>query len=101
MAPSGNGKINACSMAVVVAAVWGLCVWGMGVATVYTKTYGWDFVNVLGSIYYGYGPGSWAKAWIGLAWGVGDGFIGTLIIVGLYNLLNRCCRRCRTERGEA
>ncbi|MHC4716834.1 MAG: hypothetical protein ACYS5V_07690, partial [Planctomycetota bacterium] len=65
--------------------------------TIYTETYAREMVEVLGSIYYGYRPGSWAGAFVGLAWGVGDGFIGTLIIVSLYNLLAGCCRRrgCR------
>ncbi|MHC4717028.1 MAG: hypothetical protein ACYS5V_08675, partial [Planctomycetota bacterium] len=62
MASSDNGKICACCLALVIAVVWGVCVWGMGMATIYTETYAREMVEVLGSIYYGYRPGSWAGA---------------------------------------
>jgi len=96
MATARENRICAGCMALVIAVVWALCVWGMGVAAIYTASYGHEFVKVLGSIYYGYGP-SWGGAFIGMGWAAADGFIGTLIIVSLYNLLTRCCR-CRTCR---
>ena len=92
-----------CCLAAAVGLVWGLSALGMGVVTIYTETYAHKMVEVLGSIYPGYEPGSWAGAFIGLAWAFGDGFIGTWIIVGVYRLFSGCCRRfgiCR-PKGEA
>ena len=93
MRASNEGRICAVSLALVVAVVWGACVWAMGVATIYTDTYAREMVKVLGSIYYGYAPGHWAGAFIGLGWALADGFVGTFLIVSLYNLVTRRYRR--------
>ncbi|MEE9211449.1 MAG: hypothetical protein V3U29_02225 [Phycisphaeraceae bacterium] len=96
-----NGETNntktrlcACRLALVVGIVWGLACGVLGVITIFTVTYGHQMVEVLGSIYWGYRPDSWVGALWGLAWGFVEGFIGTLIIVGLYNGLGRCWSRC-------
>jgi len=85
-----NGQVSAWRLSLAVGVVWGLCMLLMGIAGAYTETYAHRMIEVMGSIYYGYCPG-WAGAFIGLAWGFADAFIGTLIILALYRLLT-CCR---------
>ncbi len=98
------GLLCACCLGVVVGIVWGLGLLLLGIATVYTETYGHKMVDVLGSIYYGYSPGTWAGALLGLVWGFADGFVATFIIIALYNVLIRCCRgccMCRADKGAS
>ena len=92
---SGNSRLRALPLALTLGIVWGAALLLMGIVTVYTDQYGHKFVEVCGSIYHGYGPGHGA-AFIGLAWGFADAFIGTLIIVWLYRLICKCCNCCCT-----
>ena len=92
------GRLCACRLALAVGIIWGLGCALLGGITVFTGSYAHEAVEVLGSIYYGMTPGSWVGALLGLAWGFADGFIGTLLVVGLYNLLGcggKCC--CQTK----
>ena len=89
----GSG-ICAGSLAFAIGIVWGLCMLSMGIVTTYTQTYGHKMVDVFASIYYGYGP-TWGGAFLGLAWGFGDAFIGTLVIMGVYRICTAGCS-CRT-----
>jgi len=91
-ANDGSKQFSAVRLALAIGIIWSVCVWAMGVTTVYTSCYARKMVEVLGSIYWGYEPGSWTGAFIGLAWAFADGFVGTLVIVGVYRLLSRCCR---------
>ena len=92
---SGNSRLRALPLALTLGIVWGAALLLIGIVTAYTDKYGHDFVEVCGSIYYGYGPGHGA-AFIGLAWGFADAFIGTLIVVWLYRLICKCCNCCCT-----
>jgi len=87
----------ACRLALAVGIVWGVGAFLLGAITTCTESYGHKAVEVLGSIYCGYRPGSWSGAFFGLLWGFVDAFIATAVIVGLYALLNRaggcCCRK--------
>ena len=74
-------------IALAIAIVWGLGCFGVGIATIYSSTYGHQVVEVMGSVYPGYEAAPWSGAVRGLLWGLVDGFIGTLIIVGIYNAL--------------
>ncbi len=51
-------------------------------------TWGSEFVRVFGSLYVGFGP-SLLGAFIGLLWGLFDGFLAGFIIASIYNYLNR------------
>jgi hypothetical protein len=94
------GGIGACRIALAIAIVWAPAVLILGVATGYTATYGHKLVEVVGSVYYGYGPG-WGPALVGMAWGFVDAFIGVLIIAWIYNLLGRRGKGCRSTGASA
>jgi hypothetical protein len=83
------GRINACRLALAIAIVWGLGIFILGVVTVFTQEYGHKFVETFGSIYWGYKP-TWGGAFTGLGWALVDGYVGTRIIAGVYNLLCGC-----------
>jgi len=86
-------KLCACRLAVAAGLLWGVGLLMMGIVTTYTDTYGQKFVDVFASIYWGY-EASWGGAFLGLGWGFLDGFIGMLILIGLYNLFasrGSCC----------
>ena len=83
-----EGGVSACRVALAIAIVWAPALLIMAVVTSYTAEYGHKLVEVIGSVYYGYGPG-WGPGLIGMAWGFADAFIGILIIVWIYHLLGR------------
>ncbi|NIA21695.1 MAG: hypothetical protein GWP05_06960 [Anaerolineaceae bacterium] len=90
MEQSGNsGRIRALPLATALGIVWGMAMFLSGVATIYTDHYARKMVEVFGSIYWGYVPGSWTGALLGLVLGFADAFVGTLIIIGLYRLFCR------------
>ena len=83
----------ACRLAVSVGLVWGMCCGLLAVITIFTEDYGHRMVEVIGSIYWGYKPASWFAVLAGFVWAFLDGFVGVLIILGVYHLLKRhgCC----------
>lgn len=95
------GSLCACRAAVALGVVWGLCILGLGIATIYTEEYGRKFVEVMGSIYPWYEAESWVGAWWGALWGFVDGFIGGFIIVGLYNMLCACGSCCCSKSDKS
>ena len=95
---TGSG-VKALPLAAAIGIVWGLGVMGCAIAAAYTTSYAHKMVDVVASVYPGYGP-SWAGALRGLGWGVIDGFVGTLIILGVYRLLVLCCRPGRSATEE-
>jgi len=95
--PSAPSRLCACRLAFVIGIVWGAALLLLGIATLYTQTYGHKFLDLFGSIYPGVEAASWKGALLGGVWGFADGFVGTLIIVGLYNLLARCGACCTSK----
>jgi len=99
-----EGGVSACRIALAIAIVLAPALLIMAVVTSYTAEYGHKLVEVIGSVYYGYGPG-WGPGLVGMAWGFADAFIGTLIIVWIYNLLGRGgkagCSADRAPEGGA
>jgi len=87
----GSGVL-AVPLALAVGIVWGVGVMGCAVAAAYTTSYAHKMVDILASVYPGYRAG-WGGAVTGLGWGVADGFVTTLILLGVYRLLAYCCRR--------
>ncbi|MCE5327661.1 MAG: hypothetical protein LLG01_14745 [Planctomycetaceae bacterium] len=71
--------------------VWGGAMFLTGVVATYTQWYAHEMVRVFASVYYGFGA-SWPGAFLGLMWGFLDAFIGTLVIVAIYNVLGGPCR---------
>ena len=88
-----EGGVSACRVALAVAIVWAPALLFLAYVTDHTAEYGHKLVEVIGSVYWGYGPG-WGPGLVGAAWGFADAFIGTLIIVWIYNLLARCGKSC-------
>ena len=89
-----------CRLALAVGIVWGLGLVVLGAIAMATGEWCDKAVEVLGSVYWGFAA-TGKGLLLGLLWGFGDGFIGTLIIVGLYNLLCRVGRCCCTRDTEA
>ncbi len=84
-------------LALTLGIVWGISVLLLGIVTMHTNWYAHEAVEVLRNVYYGYGS-SWEGAAIGLAWGFGDAFFGTLIVTVVYNVL--CFGKPKTKPGE-
>ena len=99
-----EGGVSACRIALAIAIVWAPVLLIMAVVTDHTAEYGHKLVEVIGSVYWGYGPG-WGPGLVGMAWGFADAFIGILVIVWIYNLLARggksCCSADRAPEGGA
>ena len=85
--------VRPCRVALAIAIVWAPALLILAVVTDHTVEYGHKLVEVIGSVYYGYGPG-WGPGAVGMAWGFADAFIGTVIIVVIYNLLSRGGKAC-------
>ena len=93
-----------CRLAVAVGVVWGLGLVILGAIAMASESWCHQAVDVLGNVYLGFEASIGGLA-IGFLWGLADGFIGTAIIVGLYNLFCRagccCCAPAEDEkRGE-
>lgn len=78
-------KLSVKGLALAFGIIWGVGCLIMGIGAMY----GWagPLVELMGSAYIGYGatvPG----AFIGLAWGFADGFIGGAVFAWLYNKLS-------------
>ena len=99
-----SGGVRPCHVALAIAIVWAPALLILAVVTEHTVEYGHKLVEVIGSVYWGYGSG-WTPGLIGMGWGFADAFIGTLIIVGIYNLLGRggkaCCPPSQGAEGAA
>ena len=97
-----SSGVRPCRVALAIAIVWAPALLILAVVTDHTVEYGHKLVEVIGSVYYGYGPG-WGPGLVGMAWGFADAFIGTLVIVWVYNLLSRggkaCCPRAQGPEG--
>ncbi len=75
------------ALSLTVAIVWGGSILLIGLANLIWTTYGVAFLEVAASIYPGYrGSSSFGQVIVGTLYGLVDGFIGGLIIGGLYNL---------------
>ncbi|WP_346840089.1 bacteriophage holin [Microbulbifer sp. SAOS-129_SWC] len=74
------------ALGVAIGALWALYVFFCGI----TALFGWGttLVEVLGSLYIGYGP-TLAGAVIGAVWGFVDGYIAGVVIGWIYNKLSK------------
>jgi len=90
-------RLKPCALALAVAILWGLGCGILGVVTIYTETYGHRLVELLANVYWGYAA-SWPGAFIGLFWAFLEGFVGTLILVWLYNGFTRLCGPTRRTK---
>ena len=92
------GPLCACSMGLAAGMLWAAGLLLVGLVAMHTKTWGHQFITTFGSVYWGF-KATLAGAFIGAGWGLLDGFIGGLVLFGLYNLFSRCgCRCCRRPK---
>ena len=95
-------RLCACRAGLAVGILWGLACGVLALVTMFTETYGHEFVNVLGSIYPGYRPGTWLGVLLGLVWGFVDGLICGAVVAGLYNCMCGCGKCfCRSKTDQA
>ncbi len=80
-ASNNTNRVHALPLALAFGIVWGLALLALGIVTIYTDEYAHKIVELFGNIYYGFGPGWWGGAFIGLTWGFADAFVGTLIVI--------------------
>jgi len=73
-------------LAVSLGIVWGGAMLLTGIVASYTTWYAHAMVDVFASIYPGFGT-SWGGALLGLLWGFLDAFVGTFVVVIVYNAL--------------
>ncbi len=83
----------ACRLGVAVGTVVGLGLLVLGLIATASDEWCRKAVDLLGNAYLGY-QATVGGSLIGLLWGFADGFVGTVIVVGLYNLFCRCGRCC-------
>lgn len=74
---------------------WGICVLLLGVGDHFWQ-YGVNVVTLLGSVYLGFHSATLGGCFIGLVWGLADGFICGFILALLYNVFSSCC--CKSHK---
>ncbi|MEZ5356840.1 MAG: hypothetical protein R2762_29735 [Bryobacteraceae bacterium] len=74
------------------AALWGGCLFVVGMANWLRPTYGVDFLQMIGSVWPGYHPApTLGSALTGAVYGAVDGAIGGYLFAAIYDLI--ACRR--------
>lgn len=82
-------KWNIKAAAFTVALMWGGGMFFMGVSNMIWPGYGEAFLNVIGSVYPGYEPGSgWGSVLVGTGYAVVDGALGAALAAWVYNLVS-------------
>ena len=75
--------INAKAAGLAVGILWAVCLFILTIFGIY-KGYATGLLNAIATVYPGYAI-TWGGAFVGLIYGFLDGFIGTVILVWLYN----------------
>ena len=79
-------KLSVKSLAITAAIIWGAALLIVGSANMMFPDYATNFLEVIGSVYPGYHPGTgFSSVIIGSLYGVVDAGIGGAIIAWLYN----------------
>ena len=82
-------KLSSKALAITAAIIWGGALLIVGSANIIFPGYGSDFLEVMGSIYPGYQPGTgFPSVIIGSLYGVVDAGIGAAIFAWLYNFIS-------------
>jgi len=82
-------KLSIKALAITAAIIWGGALLIVGSANMMFPGYGLDFLEVIGSIYPGYQPGTGlSSVIIGSLYGVVDAGIGAAIFAWLYNFIS-------------
>jgi hypothetical protein len=81
-------KLSVKGLAITAAIIWGAAMLIMGSANMMFPGYATNFLEVIGSVYPGYQPGTgFSSVIIGSLYGVVDAGIGAAIFAWLYNLI--------------
>ena len=82
-------KLSIKALAITAAIIWGAALLIIGSANMMFPGYGTNFLEVIGSVYPGYQPGTgFSSVIIGSLYGVVDAGIGGAIIAWLYNFIS-------------
>lgn len=82
-------KLSVKGLAITTAILWGTALLIIGSANMMFPDYGTNFLEVIGSVYPGYQPGTgFSSVIIGSLYGVVDAGIGGAIIAWLYNFFS-------------
>lgn len=80
-------RLSAKALAIAMAALWGGCMFFVGLVHVVAPAYGAEFLRAVSSIYPGYNAApTLASLIIGTVWGILDGAVGGYLFGWLYNL---------------
>ena len=83
-------KISIKGLAITTAIIWGLAILIVGIANLVFPGYGINFLEVVGSIYPGYQPGTgFSSVIIGALYSAVDAGIGAAIFAWLYNYITK------------
>ena len=83
-------KLSIKGLAITTAIIWGSAILIVGIANLVFPGYGINFLEVVGSIYPGYKPGTgFASVIIGALYGAVDAGIAAAIFAWLYNLITK------------
>jgi hypothetical protein len=83
-------KLSIKGLAITSAIIWGSAILIVGIANLVFPGYGINFLEVVGSIYPGYQPGTgFSSVIIGSLYGAVDAGIGAAIFAWLYNLISK------------
>jgi hypothetical protein len=80
-------RLSAKALAIVMAALWGGCMFLVGLVHLVFPAYGTEFLRAVSSIYPGYSAApTLASLFIGTAWGIADGAAGGYLFGWLYDI---------------
>lgn len=91
-----TNRLSPCALGVAAGLTWGLGMLILGVVAM-RYNYGKPFVDLMASIYMGYGA-TLKGSFVGAGWAFVDGFVSGLVFGWVYNfVLCICCGMCRKK----
>lgn len=86
----GENKLCPLTLGLTLGILWGGSILFVGVLNRFYEGYGFEFLQVVQSLYPGYEAQSGLRNLpIGVIWALVDGFVGGILLAWLYNLLGK------------